>query len=724
MTFPLKIRLTLTALLLLFGGGIGIRAQEAGAKAADKVTQKPDDKTVTAEKNAAKPAEKIALPFQIQLLETHVRFEETGDSRKEVHTIVKINNVLGVQEFSRLKFDYNRAWQQVEIPMVRVSHANGGTSEVLPSAVADAPNPAVEKYPAYQDVRVKSVRILGLEEGDTIEYRVITTTTKHPLAPDFWLEHTFDRSGQVLEEKYQVDLPGSLAPAELIVVKNQQMKSALVSRLSETSFGWTTKPKMNGLEVIRGSPVLPARDSKKVEIFVKPSTPGVSMQRKQGGAETRVVYSWRRLNSETSSAAETAQKPESTGIPEMADVELGLSSTWWALSHELYSALKEPGTAGKQVAELSLRLTSGAKTELEKAERIYDFVSQKISTVDLPLGATGFHPRPIDEILSSGYATAEDKFDLFQALATTANLSASAALIGPTKKIETVVVRPTAFDHLVICVVSLANTWLDPSLEVAPFRALPAAYRGKSALFLGPVEEIHDVRSLVWTTIPKDLPFAAFQRVGVDATLAEDGKLTAKVKYTLRGDNELLLREAFHQTVKEKWKDVAALLALSDGFRGVITNATVSDPMATKEPLTVEYELKQEKFVDWAKKPVRIPALLPQIGLPDGTERTAGQIVLGTPLDVETQAMMHLPEGTKVQAPAGTVVERDYATYSSKYGATADTLTAQRRIRFLRREVDGERAMDYRAFVQAVQNDQTQYFVVDRGVGVKSAGVQ
>ena len=94
-------------------------------------------------------------------------------------------------EFARLTFDYNRAFQQVEIPLVRISHANGGTSELLPSAVVDAPNPAVEKFPAYQDVRVKSVRILGLQEGDTIEYRVITTTTKHPLAPDFWLEHTF-----------------------------------------------------------------------------------------------------------------------------------------------------------------------------------------------------------------------------------------------------------------------------------------------------------------------------------------------------------------------------------------------------------------------------------------------------------------------------------------------------------------------------------------------------
>ena len=56
---------------------------------------------------------------------------------------------------------------------------------------------------------MKSVRILGLQEGDTVEYRVITTTTKHPLAPDFWLEHSFDRSGQVLEEHYELDLPSS-----------------------------------------------------------------------------------------------------------------------------------------------------------------------------------------------------------------------------------------------------------------------------------------------------------------------------------------------------------------------------------------------------------------------------------------------------------------------------------------------------------------------------------
>jgi hypothetical protein len=170
---------------------------------------------------------------------------------------------------------------------------------------------------------------------------------------------------------------------------------------------------------------------------------------------------------------------------------------------------------------------------------------------------------------------------------------------------------------------------------------------------------------------------------------------------------------------------VAGLLALSDGFRGVITSASASDPMATKEPFTVEYELTQAKFVDWSKKPVRIPALLPQIGLPDtSTKSSSGGIELGTPLDVQTTETLRLPAGTTVQAPAGTAVQRDYATYSSKYGATPGGLTALRHIHFLEREVAADRIMDYSAFVHAVQSDQAQYFVLDRGTAVKATPQQ
>jgi hypothetical protein len=227
-------------------------------------------------------------------------------------------------------------------------------------------------------------------------------------------------------------------------------------------------------------------------------------------------------------------------------------------------------------------------------------------------------------------------------------------------------------------------------------------------------------------TVPNDLPFAASQKVNVDAVLGADGKLSAKVHYALRGDNELLLRVAFHHTAKEKWRDLAQLLSISDGFRGKVASVSASDPSETREPFSVDYEIAMPKFVDWSKKPVRIPALLPQVGLPDvpakvDKDSATSAIELGTPLDVETHAALQLPPGTVAHMPTGTSVERDYATFSSNYGmentgsSTRNvTVTASRHIRFLLREVPAARVADYKAFMHAVQNDEAQDFVLER----------
>ncbi|HYK39474.1 MAG TPA: DUF3857 domain-containing protein, partial [Candidatus Eremiobacteraceae bacterium] len=103
---------------------------------------------VPAEKPQEKPAEKSTQKTeeppnaaQIELLETKYRFETSGDSRKEVRAMVKINSELGVRQFARLNFDYNRSFQSVDIPLARITHANGGTSDILPSAITDVPNP-------------------------------------------------------------------------------------------------------------------------------------------------------------------------------------------------------------------------------------------------------------------------------------------------------------------------------------------------------------------------------------------------------------------------------------------------------------------------------------------------------------------------------------------------------------------------------------------------------
>jgi Domain of Unknown Function with PDB structure (DUF3857) len=628
--------------VLLF---VPVLAQEQTAKPAANADP-PSEKAV-----APKSEQKPALPFQIQLLETHIRFETNGDSRKEVHTIVKINDLAGARQFSRLGFDYNRAFQQVEIPLVRIIHANGGTSEILPSAVTDAPHPAVQDFPAYHDVRVKSVRILGLQEGDTLEYRVITTTTKAPLAPDFWLEHTFTKSGQALEEKYSLEVP-----------KSREIK------------------------------------------FQTNLAPTEKAESEASGME---IYQWDIRTEGRNGERETEESLESK-----PDVVLTTFQSWEQLGKRLWEAMGVAFTPGIWTDAMQ---RTGAQSEPVPRNMLYDLVSTKIATVDIPIDFGKYRFRDAHEILKSGYANAQDKVKLLDILLGEESLKdkkikRSTWLVTTTHSPEHQLPRPSLFNAIFLSVRDGDKIYyLDPSLEVAPFGALPSKYRGMPALQVGGDEA---AKRVCWDQIPEDLPYPSLQRVNVDAKLATDGSLSARIRYTMRGDNELVLREAFHQTPKERWKEVAGLLALSDGFRGTITNVTASDPMATKDPFTVEYEITQTKFVDWSKKPVRIPALLPQITLPDAPGKAAGKIELGTPLDVQTSLTLRLPEGTTVQTPAATSVARDYATFASKYDGHLNTVSVSRHINFVMRKISVDRTADYNAFLRAVQNDQAQMLVL------------
>lgn len=617
------------------------QAQQAPQKALDK---KPE--------RAVQP-EKPENPYQIELLETHYRFEANGDSRKEVHTRIHINNELGVRQFARLNFDFNRSFESIEIPLVHIRHPSGGTADILPSAIADNPNPAVVNAPAYQDVRIKAVRILGLEPGDLLEYRVITTTTHHPLAPDFWLDHSFDRSGIVTHEIFELDLPSS---------RTVQMK-------------------------------------------VSKNLPQAQIQQGGTGDSTRLLYKW-----------DLARRP-SDSEAEKKEVHLIITTygSWEALANRLRASLEPREDIVKEFYLKAKELIQDKNNADEWINSFYDFVSQKIKTVDLPLGATGYKTREPSDILSSGYATAEDKFVLFAAIGNNYCGPTRAGLVisqSPNPEID--LPQPGMFDHLLtMSGYPSINVWMDLNLEVAPYRMILPQFRRKRTLLVGPAV------SDLWPIVTGEPPFSGNQIVNVDASLAADGKLTAKVHYSMRGDNELLLRVAFHQSPKDKWKELAQLLALSDGFRGQVTSVTASDPYATKEPFTVDYEITQPKFVDWSKKPARIPALLPQLGLPDPPAKPSpgappSPVELGTPLEVETHMTLHLQPGTAVVPPTGTSVQRDYATFASQYSVKGPVVTASRHINFLLRQVPADRAIDYNAFLHAVQSDQVQLFTLDR----------
>jgi uncharacterized protein DUF3857/transglutaminase superfamily protein len=659
----MKLRCALAALFLL-AATLPILSAQQPPDSSSKTPSGPGQST------DQKPASGAPqTPAQIELLETHIRFETDGSSRKEVHARVRINTELGTRQFARLNFDYNRTFETVEIPLARITHASGGTADILPSAVTDQPNPVVADAAAYQDIRRKTVRILGLQPTDILEYRVVTTAHA-ALAPDFYLFHTFAKDAIVTQEQFELELPSSRA----------------------------------------------------VQLRVNPATAPSYEGKTAEGQESRVIRRWEYRWSSPEGKAKNFQD-----ISTEPDVALTTFTSWKQLSARLAEKFEATENIAPAVLAKSSDLTKSAEKPEEKIEAIYDFVSQKITTVELPLDSNGFRPRTSAEILSSGYATPEDKMVLFSALIRAAHMPAIVALAGAPDGADKLLPRPSLFSHALVWTGTDKEGpgfWLDPSMEVAPFRMVGANLRSKPAFLLLPDTKENSSLS-TWLTVPVDLPFAAAQQVNVEAVLAADGQLTAKVHYSLRGDNELLLRVAFHQTPKEKWRDLAQLLSISDGFRGQVTNANASDPSNTRQPFSVDYEIVTPKFVDWSKKPVRIPALLPQLGLPDAsttvvTGAAASPIDLGTPLDVDTSATLQLPPGTTAHVPTGTSVERDYATFASKYSIQAldsagnVTLTASRRVRFLLREVPAARVTDYKAFVHAVQNDEAQDFTLER----------
>src|SRR5208282_901701 len=444
----------------------------------------------------------------------------------------------------------------------------------------------------------------------------------------------------------------------------------------------------------------------KVQLQISPNLPKADSMPSGNADSDYVTYRWL-INAKDSSSTKVENRENEP------DIVLTTFSNWLQLSNRLRSCLKMVFPTA--IWADAMRKV-GASSEPVARRSLYDLVSTKIETVDLPLDLAACHLRFPTEVLSSGYGTPEDKANLLAVLLIQGEYEKVPWIPGlwlyaKSESAENSLPRPSILGGLLVSIsVGKNRTYLDPSLEVAPYGVLPVQLRRKKILEIwgrGPIE------GDPWSTTPRDLPFPSRQSVNVEASIGQDGTLKAKVKYTLRGDNELLLRVTFHQTPKERWKDVAGLLAISDGFRGQVTSVNVSDPMATKGPFTVEYEIVQAKFVDWSKKPVRIPALLPQIGLPDLPAKTAAgeaahAIELGTPLDVDTQMTLRLPPGVKIEAPAGTSVQRDYATFSSKYSVAANTVTASRRVNFLLREIPGDRAMDYNAFVRAVQNDQAQ----------------
>lgn len=421
-------------------------------------------------------------------------------------------------------------------------------------------------------------------------------------------------------------------------------------------------------------------------------------------ANDRKIYLWKHADLKPH---HTAQEDSQDSRRKSPDVRLTTFTSWSEMARWYEGLAQGRDQLTPEILAKTKELIQAGSSDNEKVEALYDYISKKIRYVPLPFGAAGYQPRTAADVFSSQYGDAQDKHTLLAAMLRATGISAEPALI-PSARLDPSVPSPSQFDR-VISNARIGNNvvWMDSTVDVAPYGMLAAGLRKKSALLISANAEAKIVET------PSDPPFLSTQQVDIEGQVSDLGKLTAHAHYLLRGDEELVLRSAFHQSEEAQWKEIAQTIVAADGIHGEVTSVKASDPAATKDPFEIDIDFAQSNFIDWANKSARTALPLLAIGLPDLPADKTKPIELGSPLDVTVKLKLTLPESLAATPPVSGTLTQDFAQFKSSYEFKDHTLTAKRSLCFAMRELPPSRAAEYAAFTHAVTADENQPLAVE-----------
>ena len=663
--------------LCVFGFALGAAARQNSAPPEPRRAEAHTSSSPPATQNP--PAAGYAQePIVIEQYFTKVRFENDGTGERDLFVRVRVQSDAGVRQLGELVFGYNSANEQMDVRTMRVHKADGSVVNAGLEAVKEISGEVERDAPAYTDYKEKHITVPSLHSGDTIEYEIVTRIVK-PLAPNqFWYEHNFLEDAIALEERLDVSIPQGRG----LIVNSPEYSNVTGEEIRKVKL----LPHGGGIDD-ENSP------------FSKYDANG------------RTIYRWKHASLSHSPKDDQAKKA-GTAPAKTPDVQLTTFRSWDEVAAWYANLERGRAEPGAEIRAKTQQLIAGHLTELDKMQVLYTYVAQNIRYVSLSFGLGRYQPHSADEVFKNQYGDCKDKHTLLAAMLAAADLPSDAVLIPLTRALDSSVPSPAQFDHM-ITAVPLGNEliWMDSTSEVAPFRLLTPRLRDKSALLVRT-----DGNGKIVET-PIDPPFLSTQRVEITAQVSDLGKLTAQLRYFLRGDNEFALRVAFHRTPQTEWKELGQTIATLDGIKGTVSSVKPSDPLDTVKPFELDLEFSQLNYLDWSSKTSKIGVPLLAIGLPDAAPDSGNPIHLGSPLDVTMNLKLTLPRDYVAHPPVAISVDRDYAEFKSAYHFADHVLTAERNLNFKMRDLPASRLSDYLAFIHAVESDETQILVVDKSAG-------
>ncbi len=321
--------------------------------------------------------------------------------------------------------------------------------------------------------------------------------------------------------------------------------------------------------------IVPKPDGIKTQFFNEEYAKGVNLSPAKEETKDAIIYDWQ--FKEIKPIIPEEPMPSSS----LVNPAIGISnfSSWEEIYKWWYKLYKDKIKLNKDVKEFVRNLTKDAKSDFEKAKKIYEFCAKNVRYVAVEYGESGYEPHYANDIFLNRYGDCKDKSILLVAMLREAGLKAYPVLI-PTRDVYELKKNfPSVnFDHAISAInLNGKIIFMDATAQTVSFCDIPLGDQERNVLVF-----FDDKYAILATPLSKDNAGIYDTTINIDAN--EDAIIKRKV--TTRGFFSSYQRYYLQYTHPD------------------IIRADIQKKMVQISPLSKLIEYKTENAYDFDKNPV------------------------------------------------------------------------------------------------------------------------
>ncbi|HEV2862108.1 MAG TPA: DUF3857 domain-containing protein [Pyrinomonadaceae bacterium] len=401
----------------------------------------------------------------------------------------------------------------------------------------------------------------------------------------------------------------------------------------------------------------------------------------------------------------------------------------WADVARFNAGMADPqATLDDAIAMKARELTAGAKTELEKIQAVGRY-AQNVKYISIQTNISrggGYRPHPAHEVFAKSYGDCKDKATLMRAMLKALKVDAFLVSIysGDPSFVRPEWPSPYQFNHAIIAVKVSDETQaatvvrhpklgrlliFDPTDDNTPVGDLPHHEQDSLAL-------INSAESSELLRMPVTRPEDNLWKREVEASLSDDGSITASVRDRLAGQSAVTLRRVFKGLAKPDFTRVVERWVSSAATGAKFTKIeTTDDHAAGRFALDVDFAAGRWAQTMQGRLLVFKPAV---VGREDSLwlAEPTRKLPLVIPAGAFTETVrFKLPAGFAVdEIPDAVRIDSDFGTYAATYELKDGQLVFTRTLVHRAATIPADKYADVRAFFGRVRASEEAPVVLAR----------